>query len=68
MGDDTILEAINKGSIKATMQIGSRMLLTTIIQVFHVPKLKNNLISVNKLISKGLKMEFDKDGYKLNNV
>jgi len=43
MGDDTILEAIGKGSIKAIMQVGGKMLLTTITQVLHVPKMKNNL-------------------------
>ncbi len=68
MGDDTILEAIHKRSIKATMQIGGKMLFIGIIQIFHVPKMKNNFISISKLISKGLKMEFDKDGYKVNNV
>jgi len=52
---------------KGTMQIGYRMLLTTITQVFHVPKLKNSFNSVNKLISEGLKVEFDKDGCKVNN-
>ncbi len=41
MGDDTILEAIDEGSIKATMQVGGKMLLTTITQVLHVPKMKN---------------------------
>jgi len=30
--------------------------------------MKNSLISVNKLISEGLKVEFDKDGCKVNNV
>jgi hypothetical protein len=68
MGDDTILEAIGKGSIKATIQVGGKMLLTIITQVFHVPKMKNGLISVSKLILEGLKVEFDKDGCKVNNV
>ncbi len=68
MGDDTILEAIGKGSIKATMQVGGKMLLTTITQVLHVPKMKNSLIFVSKLISEGLKVEFDNDGCKVNNV
>jgi len=68
MGDDTILEAIGKRSIKATMQVGGKMLLITITQVLHVPKMKNGLISISKLILKGLKVEFDKDGYKVNNV
>jgi hypothetical protein len=68
MGDDTILEAIGKGNIKATMQVGGKMLLTTIIQVLHVPKMKNILIFVCELISKGLKVKFDKDGCKVNNA
>jgi hypothetical protein len=68
IGDDTILEAIGKGSIKATMQIGCRMLFTTITQILHVPKMKNSLISISKLISKGLKVEFGKNGYKVNNA
>jgi hypothetical protein len=68
MGDDTVLEAIGKGSIKATMQVGGQLPHTTITQVLHVPKMKNNLISVNKLISEGFKVEFDKDGYKVNDA
>jgi hypothetical protein len=39
MGDDTILEAIDEGSIEATMQVGGKMLLTTII-ILHVLKMK----------------------------
>jgi hypothetical protein len=62
MGDDTVLEAIGKGSIKATMQVGGQLTHTTITQVLHVPKMKNNFISVSKLISEGFKVEFDKDG------
>jgi hypothetical protein len=68
MGNDTTLEAIGKGSIKATMQVGGRVLFTTITQVLHVPKMKNNLISISKFISEGLKVEFDKDGCKVNNA
>jgi hypothetical protein len=68
MGDDTILEAIGKGNIKAIMQVGGRVLFTTIIQVLHVPKMKNSFISISKFISEGLKVEFDKDGCKVNNA
>jgi len=68
MGDDTILEAIGKRNIKAIMQVKGRMLFTTITQVLHVPKMKNSLISISKLISKDLKVDFDNDGYKVNNV
>jgi len=38
MGNDTILEAIGKGNIKATMQVGGKMLLTTIFKFFMLPK------------------------------
>jgi len=44
VGDDTILEAIGKGNIKATMQVGGELSHATITQVLHVPKMKNNLI------------------------
>jgi len=40
MGDDTILEAVGKGNIKATMQVGGDLSHTTITQVLHVPKMK----------------------------
>ncbi len=66
MGNDTVLEAIRKGNIKATMQAGGKMSHITITQVLHVPKMKNNFNSMNKLISEGFKMEFDKDGCKVN--
>ncbi len=54
MGDYTILEAIGKGNIEATMQVASKVLFTTITQVFNVPKMKNNVISVSKFIFKRL--------------
>jgi hypothetical protein len=68
MGDDTILEAINKGNIKATMQVGGKLSHTAITQVLHVPKMKNSLIFVSKLIFEGFKVEFDKDGCKVNDA
>jgi hypothetical protein len=68
MENYTILEAIGKRSIKATMRVGGKLLFATINQVLHVPKMKNNLISISKLILEGLKVEFDKDGCKVNNV
>jgi hypothetical protein len=68
MGNDTVLEAIGKGRIKATMQVGGQLTHTTITQVLHILKMKNNLIFVSKLISEGCKVEFDKDGSKVNDV
>ncbi len=68
MGDDTVLEAINKRNIKITMQMGGKLLHTTITQVLHVPKMKNNIIFVSKLISERFKVEFNKDGCKVNDT
>jgi len=68
MGDDTVLEAISKENIKAIMQVGGQLTHTTITQVLHVPKMKNSFISVSKLISEGFKVEFDKDGCKVNDA
>jgi hypothetical protein len=50
------------------MQIGGKTLFTTITQVLHVPKMNNSFISISKLISEGLKVEFDKDRCKVNNA
>ncbi len=68
MGDNIVLEAIGKGNIKATMQVGGELSHATITQVLHVPKMKNNFISVSKLISEGFKVEFEKDGCKVNDA
>jgi hypothetical protein len=68
MGDNTILEAIGKRNIKATMQMGEKLSHATVTQVLHVPKIKNSLISVSKLISEGFKVEFDKDDCKVNDA
>jgi hypothetical protein len=68
MGNDTVLEAVGKGNIKATMQVGGELSHTTITEVLHVPKMKNSLISVSKFIFEGFKVEFDKDGCKVNNA
>jgi hypothetical protein len=50
------------------MQVGAKLSHATITQVLHVPKMKNNVIFVSKLISEGFKVEFDKDGCKVNDV
>jgi hypothetical protein len=50
------------------MQVGGKLSHATITQVLHVPKMKNSLISMSQLISEGSKVEFDKDGCKVNDV
>ncbi len=68
MGDDTILKAIGKGNIKTIMQMGGKLTHTTITQVLHVPKMKNNLISVSKFISESFKVEFHKASCEVNDA
>jgi hypothetical protein len=68
MGNDIVLEAIGKGNIKATMQVRGELSHATITQVLHVPKMKNNFSSANKLIFEGFELEFHKDGCKVNNA
>ncbi len=68
MGDDAILEVVGKGNIKATMQTGGESSHVTITQVLHVPKMKNSLMSVSKLIFEGFKVEFNKDSCKVNDA
>jgi len=48
--------------------VGGELSHTTITQILHVPKMKNSLISVSRFIFKGFKVEFDKDGCKVNDV
>jgi hypothetical protein len=50
------------------MQVGGELSHETITQVLHVTKMKNNFIFVSKFISEGFKVEFDKDGCKVNDA
>ncbi len=47
---------------------GRRIITHNHHQILHVPKMKNSLISVSRFIFKGFKVEFDKDGCKVNDV
>jgi hypothetical protein len=59
------LEAISKRNIKATMQVGGQLTHTTITQVLHVPKMKNNLILVSNVTTLALRSEPRQRGYKV---
>jgi hypothetical protein len=48
--------------------VGGELTHITITQVLHIPKMKNSFISMNKFISEGFKVEFDKDGCKVNDA
>jgi hypothetical protein len=53
---------------KPQMQVGGKLSHATITQIFYLPKMKNSLISMIKLIYEGFKMEFNKNGCKVNDV
>ena len=56
--DDSIAETIGMGSILVGVEMGGKRTTIRITDVFHVPKLQANLLSVSKLLSKGLKVRF----------
>ena len=67
MGDDTILEAIGRGNIVTSIKVEGVLRQIKITKVLHVPKIHNNLLSVSKLISEGLKIEFGEFGCVMRN-
>ena len=50
---------MGKGSIFVETQVKGQMRRITIHDVFYVPKLHANLLSMSKLASKGLKVHFN---------
>ncbi len=59
MGDDIIVEAIGMGSILVEVMVKGRTKRIRIKDVLHVPKLHANLLSVNKILSSGCKVQFN---------
>ncbi len=58
MGDDSIVEAIRMGSILVEVMVKGRTKKIRIKDVLRVPKLHANLLSVNKILSSGCKVQF----------
>ena len=54
LGDDTVLEAVGKGSIVFYTEVKGHVKTITIKDILHVPKMKANLLSVKHLVSKRL--------------
>jgi hypothetical protein len=59
LGDDSILEAIGIGSIVVEVMVRGKINKIRINECLHVPKLHANLLSVSKLVSSGLKVQFN---------
>ena len=53
MGNHDKAKVLGKGTIEVKMSSGKMMILTN---VFHVPKIKKNLVSANLLCKSGLKI------------
>ena len=62
LGDDSVVNAIGIGSILVEVLVRGREKMMTIKDVLHVPKLQANLLSVSKLVSSGLKVQFNVHG------
>jgi hypothetical protein len=59
LGDDSILEAIGIGSIVMEVMVRGKINKIRINECLHVPKVHANLLSVSKLVSSGLKVQFN---------
>src|SRR5450631_1333284 len=62
MGDNGMVEAVGKGSLLVETRVKGRVRSIRMHDVLHVPKMHSNLLSVSKLISKGLKVHFNSLG------
>jgi len=59
LGDDSVVEAVGMGSIVVEVITRGKMNRIRIKDALHVPKLHANLLSVSKLVSSGLKVQFN---------
>ena len=58
MGDDHPHEAIGKGTIRVNLYVNGGKIRGVFTDVLHVPNIANNLLSVSKMTSTGLRVEF----------
>ena len=59
MDDNSLVEVVGKASILVKICMKGRMRSIRMHNVLHVPKMHSNLLSVRKLILKGLKVHFN---------
>ena len=58
MGDDSVLQAIGRGSILVDTKVGGCTKRIRFKDVLYVPKLQSNLLSVSKIVEGGLNVQF----------
>lgn len=62
MGDNGVVEVTGKGSIIVETNVEGQRRRIVVHDVLHVPKLHANLLSVGKLVSRGLVVQFNTKG------
>ena len=62
LGDDTVLQAIDRGIFVIDTEVKGRVKTIIIKDVLHIPKLKANLLSVRHFVLKRLHVEFRHEG------
>ena len=62
LGDDTVLQAIGRGTVVVDTEVKGRVKTITIKDVLHVPKLNGNLLSVRHLVLTCLPVKFSNEG------
>jgi hypothetical protein len=58
MGDDSVLQAIGRGSILVDTKVGRCTKRIRFKDVLYVPKLQSNLFSMSKIVEGGLNVQF----------
>jgi len=58
MGENSIQEAIGKGNMDVTMEIGENVVRKTFTDALHVPKIIKILFSMSKVVSQRHMFEF----------
>ncbi len=67
MGNNSVQEAIRKGSVHLTMRVGECEVRGVLHKVVHVFGLVNNLFLVNKTIAQGLKIKIEQEKCSIKN-
>src|SRR6476646_2983791 len=62
LGDNGMVDAVCKGSMLVESHVKGQVMKIRIHDVLHMPKLNANLLSVSKLVSRGLKVHFNMMG------
>ena len=58
MGNHNAAKVVGKGSVELKFTSGEKL---TLLNVFHVPDLKKNLVAANLLCKKGFKVVLESD-------